>query len=457
MESNDNQDATDVLEESFFDGLGQHETKLKFKGKELLQILNNIHYLSDSILHEEALLKRSQQDNKPLSEQYCVLFRDRLQVFKNKDKKDLKYTVFLKGVKVDFLNIEDDPEFQDEEYKYLIIFTYSKNYLIYHCKSQPNYEKWQKYLKKSCILQNYGKYYVNKKVIGKGNFAKVILADRLIDNQKFAIKTFDKRKLMQQSIEKKTAIANEIHLMQQIQHPNIITLNEVYEGENHIYLVMDLLTGGELFDRIVKKGNYTEKEACIIITKILNALSYLHSIGIMHRDLKPENLILRDENCFEIVIADFGLASYKTKNLLFKRCGTPGYVAPEILEDGEYDEKVDIFSAGVIFYILLTGCSPFYGKTYDEILQLNKKCNINYNFKEINFSFTEKVVNLLKQMLEKNASKRISASQALSHPALLPFIQQDIMPTPPQKVHTTKKNLEQHILMQKNIGNIIKA
>ena len=97
-------------------------------------------------------------------------------------------------------------------------------------------------------------------MIGKGNFAKVILAERLTDNKKFAIKTFDKRKLMQQSIEKKTAIANEIHLMQQIQHQNVIALNEVYEGENHIYLVMELLTGGELFDRIVKKGNYTEKE-----------------------------------------------------------------------------------------------------------------------------------------------------------------------------------------------------
>ena len=108
----------------------------------------------------------------------------------------------------------------------------------------------------------------------------------------------------------------------------MIKLNEVYEGENHIYLVMELLTGGELFDRIVNKGNYTEKEvfffffgyliiflktkACILITKILTALNYLHSLGIMHRDLKPENLILRDENCFEIVIADFGLASFKS-------------------------------------------------------------------------------------------------------------------------------------------------
>ena len=115
---------------------------------------------------------------------------------------------------------------------------------------------------------------------------------------------------------------------------------------------MELLTGGELFDRIVKKGNYTEKEACIIITKILTALTYLHSLGIMHRDLKPENLILRNENFFEVVIADFGLASFKSSKLLFRRCGTPGYVAPEILEDGEYDEKVDVFSAGVIFYIL---------------------------------------------------------------------------------------------------------
>ncbi len=152
---------------------------------------------------------------------------------------------------------------------------------------------------------------------------------------------------------KKVGLINEINIMRNMNHPNIIKLYEVYEGEFHIYLVLELLKGGELFDRIIKKGHYSEKDASIVIRKLLWALEYLHQKGIMHRDIKPENLILKDDNEYEIKLADFGLAEYEDKKeLLFKRCGTPGYVAPEVLEDKKYDTKVDIFSAGVILYIL---------------------------------------------------------------------------------------------------------
>lgn len=142
--------------------------------------------------------------------------------------------------------------------------------------------------------------------------------------------------------------------MRRLEHSNIIQLHEVHESDKHIYLVLELLQGGELLDRIMRKGQYNERDASLLMKNLLSALNYMHSKGIMHRDIKPENLILKDsQNDSEIKIADFGLAaSIHNNDLLFKRCGTPGYVAPEILEDERYDEKVDIFSAGVILYIL---------------------------------------------------------------------------------------------------------
>ena len=120
------------------------------------------------------------------------------------------------------------------------------------------------------------------------------------------------------------------------------------------------------------------------MSNLLNALGHLHSKGIMHRDIKPENLILRREGSeTEIVVADFGLSEKFTNcedELLFKRCGTPGYVAPEILNNEEYDIGVDVFSVGIIFYIILTGYAPFFGDSYDEIIEKNKKGNICFDF-----------------------------------------------------------------------------
>lgn len=146
---------------------------------------------------------------------------------------------------------------------------------------------------------------------------------------------------------------NEIQILRQCEHPNIIKLFEVYESDNYIYLVQNVLRGGELFDTIIKIGNFSERNAAKITHQLLSALEYIHSKGIMHRDIKPENLILVDKSDdMQIKLADFGLAAYTSDDLLFKRCGTPGYVAPEILEDQVYDSKVDVFSSGVILYIL---------------------------------------------------------------------------------------------------------
>ena len=136
-------------------------------------------------------------------------------------------------------------------------------------------------------------------------------------------------------------------------HPAIIKMYEVYESEFYVHLVMEYLKGGELFQQIQTKGFFSEKDASTILRNILSAIAYFHEKNIVHRDLKPENMILSNTSDLDIKIADFGLATrIQPGNPEFLRCGSPGYVAPEILNNLGYETKADVFSAGVIFYIL---------------------------------------------------------------------------------------------------------
>ena len=149
--------------------------------------------------------------------------------------------------------------------------------------------------------------------------------------------------------------------MRKIGHSNAIKLFEVYETTHSIYLVMELINGGELMKKIKEKAQYSFLDIQKFMQNFLEALCHIHSKKIMHRDLKPENLLLRTgENIYDVMLVDFGLSSFTDihpNEVLFKRCGTPGFVAPEILsfkdnQEGIYDEKCDVFSAGVIFYLL---------------------------------------------------------------------------------------------------------
>ena len=199
---------------------------------------------------------------------------------------------------------------------------------------------------------------------------------------------------------------NEINIMRRLDQENIIKFYEAHENESYIHLIVEVLKGGELFDRVADNGAFIEKDTCLLMKRLLKALSYLHSKGIMHRDLKLENLILKDnDNNYDVKLADFGLATLTSQSdQLFKRCGTPGYVAPEILNDKKYDQKVDIFSAGVILYILLIGASPFPGKSYNEILIKNKNCQVKFDFRDVGFKISESGIPNLNLFLKKNIS-----------------------------------------------------
>jgi len=367
---------------------------------------------SDEKVIEGNLFKRSSRTNFWKS-RFFVLFEDRLAYYKNgRDGTEVAYCL-IQNVRLETFTEEEGSK--DE--KFGIRLVHNSCYCDLYARTKELQETWISALSNFCVLNQYGLNFVNVKVIGKGSFAKVYLVKRKTDGVNLAVKTFDKAALLKQD-KAKASLISEINIMRRLDHESIIKLHDVYESENHVYLVQEVLHGGELFDRIVKKGQYTERDACTLMTKLLSALAYMHSRGIMHRDIKPENLILKDvENDWNVKIADFGLATFVNPNhdYLFKRCGTPGYVAPEVLADQKYDQKVDVFSCGVILYILLTGGSPFYGKSYNEILWKNKVCEISFDFQELGHRVSESAIDLMKKMLAKDSSVRITAQQALDH------------------------------------------
>eukprot|EP00820_Chromera_velia_P024332 Cvel_32861.t1-p1 / transcript=Cvel_32861.t1 / gene=Cvel_32861 / organism=Chromera_velia_CCMP2878 / gene_product=Calcium-dependent protein kinase 2, putative / transcript_product=Calcium-dependent protein kinase 2, putative / location=Cvel_scaffold5206:3376-5449(+) / protein_length=404 / sequence_SO=supercontig / SO=protein_coding / is_pseudo=false len=162
----------------------------------------------------------------------------------------------------------------------------------------------------------------------------------------------------------------EIELMKSLDHPNIVRLYETFEDQADIYLVMEYCAGGELFDRLLASGSFSELDACRLMNQILAGVAYCHKLRVVHRDLKPENFLflLKDPNS-PIKLIDFGLASrYTPGQLLRTRAGTPYYVSPQVLE-GRYGPECDVWSAGVMMYILLCGYPPFNGPTDTEIME----------------------------------------------------------------------------------------
>ena len=261
-----------------------------------------------------------------------------------------------------------------------------------------------------------GDNYDCTKKLGKGGFAKVFQIRNKTTNKFYACK-----KLSKLNINNLAKFQKEIEILVKMDHPNIVKLYEVFESENSLYLILEECNGGELFDRIfkrIKKNDmYTEKEACLLMKQIIGAIEYCHNQGIVHRDLKPENLLYLKEGTEEnnpIKIADFGLSqNINLKKILTSKVGTSYYVPPEILE-GNYNEKCDIWSAGVILYILLSGEPPFNGASDGEIFARIK--SYKYDFPEKNWgNISIEAKDLISKMLICE-DKRLSASQILEHP-----------------------------------------
>ncbi|CAK66027.1 unnamed protein product (macronuclear) [Paramecium tetraurelia] len=300
--------------------------------------------------------------------------------------------------------------------------------------NEQEYQIWFQLIKKYAIQRSFNEDYKLLKVQGQGNFAKVYKAIGR-DSFAYAVKSFEKKSFKNLTLER-DALKLEISIMRKIQFPGIIRLYEVYETEHHIWLVTDYLEGGELFQYLRNQPQgFNEIQVALLMHNLLNSLDYLHSQGIIHRDIKPENLILRSPlNASDVNIADFGLADYYNPEgkYLFKRCGTPGYVAPEILQEKNYDYKVDVFSAGILMFIMLSGQSPFQTKSKNELVIKNYNCEIDYTINNLQQKISPEALQLLMIMLSPNPQSRYTAKQALCHPWFMKCFTPVYQMSPPQ-------------------------
>jgi len=251
--------------------------------------------------------------------------------------------------------------------------------------------------------------------LGEGTFAKVDKVLHIPTNQYRAMKKIDKK----QQIFSEEEIKNEIDILKKLDHLNIVKIFEFYTTRDHYYLLTEFCTGGELFDHIIRRGPFKESQAAYIMYQILSAIYFCHSSNIIHRDLKPENILVqevKDNNYLDIKIIDFGTAKLfdKTKSEK-KRIGSSSYMAPEVILKN-YTEKCDLWSCGVILYILLTKEQPFNGDSDEEIFDRIK--HFKFDPKDsalIKNKVSSDAINLMSSLLEKNYEKRASAEKALKH------------------------------------------
>ncbi|XVF51561.1 hypothetical protein PTKIN_Ptkin04bG0194700 [Pterospermum kingtungense] len=264
-------------------------------------------------------------------------------------------------------------------------------------------------------ISNLRDRYVLGGQLGWGQFGVIRACSDKLTGEVLACKSIAKDRLV--TPDDFCSIKLEVEIMTRLSgHPNVVDLKAVYEDEDFVHLVMELCAGGELFHRLEKYGRFSEFEARLIFKHLMEVVKYCHDNGIVHRDLKPENILLVTKSSSSpIKLADFGLAAYiKQGNSLRGTVGSPFYIAPEVLT-GVYNEAADVWSAGVILYILLSGMPPFGGKTKSKIFGAVRAAEVRFPpdpWDHISVSARD----LITGMLSVDPSKRLTAEQVLVHP-----------------------------------------
>ena len=274
-------------------------------------------------------------------------------------------------------------------------------------KEKTNFDKKYDYKNFTKVIED-----IFPKQLGSGSFGRVFLVTHNETKKLYALKVIDKRKLLV-SYGKLDIIYNEINIHSKLDHENIIKLYNIYEDNDNINIIMEYAPNGNLFELLSKEKNgFSEYKAFEYFIQVVNAVYYLHNNNIIHRDIKPENILIGEDN--KIKLCDFGWAKELTLENRSTFCGTVEYMAPEIVENENYDYSVDIWSLGILLYELLYGHSPFKANNTKNIILNIKSHELTYDDKNKNVSNSCK--DLIKKLLNNNPQKRYKIKDILEHP-----------------------------------------
>lgn len=289
--------------------------------------------------------------------------------------------------------------------------------------------------------------------LGEGAYGTVFLVNHIHSDQLRAMKVITKQS-PENSQKIDLEIINEIQILKKLDHPNIVKIFEFYNSQKQYYLITEYCKEGELFDKITKEGPFSERVSSYIMYQIFSAVNYCHSMNVIHRDLKPENILIEkqdnDKNLdfskrlYKVKIIDFGTAKIFDKTKVEKKMiGSSYYMAPEVILKN-YNEKCDLWSCGVILYILLSACPPFSGQDDTEIIEAIKKGTYDIE-SDLWKDASQEAKNLISRLLDKNVSSRLSAEEALRHPWFQKFKTKELFnKIEPEKVKEMLCNVQKH-------------
>jgi len=261
------------------------------------------------------------------------------------------------------------------------------------------------------------KYFaITNEELGTGYFAVVKVGIDVSLNTRVAIKCVNKR-----LVEREETLVNEIQILRSINHPHIVPMFAIFDTDETLYIVMELMEGGELYDEIIRRKLFTEADASYIMRQLIEALAYLHEQGIVHRDLKLENLLLVRKDALEIKLADFGLSRIYSGKKLQTACGTPFYIAPDIIKGHGYGPAVDMWAAGVILYVLLSGRLPFAAEKNSHLFKMILSGDLVFKSPQFD-TVSEQAKDLIGKLITVDPELRWSAIQVLQHP----FISEEV-------------------------------